>query len=266
MKRALAIGVFNMNELKNCWIVMPVLNEEQNLGWLLPELLKCYQVLVVDNGSTDDSARIAKGAGAYVVSCDERGYGIAVQTGFNYLLNCPDTNGKTTVVIFDADGSSPFQKIPDVALPILSGAKDLVIAQRTTQERGAMPTHAKFGNWLQTFLIHFFAGYRYLDMGPMRALSLQAYRRLRMVDRTWGWNVEMQLKALYRQLRIQEVEVFYHKRRYGNSKISGSLVGSLRAGTRILYSVVFYWWQGYANERLLQFRNAKKSECPAERI
>lgn len=217
-------------------VLIPVLNEAQNLAWLLPQLTSKYRVIVADNGSTDHSRLVASANGAAVTVCKTRGYG-------NTLLAALQTlqDDVQAVVILDADGSSPPHYIDTLVEPIMAGDKDIVIAQRTALEKGAMPAHARFGNWLQTTLIWLFTGYRYKDMGPLRAISAEGLARLGMEDKTWGWNVEMQMKAVYRGLRIGEIDITYQKRKYGESKISGSFIGSVRAGCRILGCVFYYF-------------------------
>jgi glycosyltransferase involved in cell wall biosynthesis len=233
---------------KDVALIMPTLNESGNLEYLLPKLVPNYRVIVVDNGSTDDSATVARSRGAEVVPCPQRGYGNAVLAGLAYLSskNAKRQSPMTDyVVVFDADGTSPVEYIPVLVRPLRQRHLDLVIGQRTSMERGAMPPHAKFGNWLQVFLIGFLTGIHYKDMGPLRAMRLSTFRHLKMRDKTWGWNVEMQLKAALTGLRIGEIDVHYLPRRSGKSKISGSLVGSLKAGSKILFAVGYYYlaWQ-----------------------
>ncbi len=235
-------------------LVVPALNEEENLDWLLPQLMNWYTVVLVDNGSTDGTPEVARRAGAIVLSHPIKGYGGAVLKGFRHIQADPQLRRRTeAVVVFDADGTSPAEAIPELAGPVVKGLSDLTIGQRVTKEQGAMPIHANFGNWLQTFLIGIVTGRKYLDMGPMRALSVDAIDRLEMRDPTWGWNVEMQMKAAFLKMRITELPIRYKKRVFGHSKISGSLWGSVKAGVKIIYAVFLY--------ALIGFRLKKKASA-----
>jgi glycosyltransferase involved in cell wall biosynthesis len=230
-----------MNEVKNkTWLIMPTLNEAKNLSWLLPELGDSNSIVVVDNNSNDDSAQVAERLGATVVACKKRGYGAAVLAGLQYIES-QSPNKNDIITIFDADGTSPLNRIPDLIRPLQLGLADLVIAQRTTVQVGAMPIHGKFGNWLTVTLIRLFTGFGYQDMGPMRAMCWHSFQLLKMSDQSWGWNVEMQMKAIYFGLNVTEIQVEYSKRRYGASKISGNLWVSIRAGSKILARTVYYY-------------------------
>jgi glycosyltransferase involved in cell wall biosynthesis len=236
--------------MKRVALVIPALNERENLSWLLPGLTSKYLCVVVDNGSTDDTSAVARLCGAVVLSRGKKGYGGAVQTGFQYILGEPALrNSIDAIVVFDADGTSPVEYIDPVSHPILSGAADICIGQRLEKERGAMPAHARFGNWLQTFLIARVSGRSYRDMGPLRALSPRAFLVLEMRDPTWGWNVEMQMKAALLGLRVEELSITYRKRVFGCSKISGTFIGSMRAGSKILAAVAQYAVLGWMLRR-----------------
>ena len=224
-------------------VVMPCLDEQENLHEFLPSLMGKYRVIVVDNGSKDESAAIARAYGAEVLHCRIRGYGAAVQTGVNHLIDNPNFQKFSTeaLVVFDADGTSPPENIDTVCFPVLTGESDMVIAQREIMQQRAMPGHAKFGNFLQVFLIKLLTRKEYSDMGPLRAMTLSVYRRLDMVDLNWGWNVEMQMKAAVYKLRVKEIPIIYRARIHGKSKISGSFKGTLKAGSKIIYSVFYYF-------------------------
>lgn len=228
----------------NVWLIIPALNEAENLAWILPPLVKTYNAIVVDNGSTDETSHMARHLGAHVVNCPERGYGNAVQAGLLFLRSTIQETLKdqVIVVVFDADGTSPIKYIEPIVAPVQSGKKDFVLGQRTTRERFSMPPHARFGNWLATSLIAMVTGQRYTDMGPLRAIGLSQLLSLKMQDPTWGWNVEMQIKAAMLGLRTQEIDIEYQSRIHGQSKISGSVIGSIRAGVRILWSVFWYFF------------------------
>ena len=217
-------------------IIIPVLNEAAALQTFLPALCREYaSVTVVDNGSTDDSARIATAWGASVVHEPARGYGAACLKG---IASLEEGDDEDIVLFMDGDASDDVRDIPRLIEPLEHDHADLVIGSRTlgNVDRGALPAHARFGNWLATRLIMWKTGMRYSDLGPLRALRLRTIRQLNMQDRAYGWTVEMQLKAACSNLRVQEVPVRY-RRRIGKSKISGTIVGSARAGFTILHTI-----------------------------
>ena len=191
------------------------------------------RVVVVDNGSTDATAAVARDAGAEVVSQPMRGYGRACLAGFAVLeLSPPDV-----VVILDADHSDYPEDMTAIVTPILEGRADLVCGSRIgLAEKAALPPQVRYGNRLATGLIRLLHGFTYADMGPFRALRWHSLRQLEMCDPTYGWNAEMQVKALQRGLRVTEVPVRY-RRRIGRSKISGTVKGTLMAGGLILWTV-----------------------------
>lgn len=234
---------------KGIYLIIPALNEEQNLRWLLPLVKENYGVVLVNNGSTDNTRRVALENQVDTVDCSNKGYGSAVLAGLTYINGFPNKKRPKIVVIFDADGTCPVESISTVTTPIQQDDCDFVIGQRTFCEKGSMPSHAKFGNGLQTFLIYLLTGFKFSDMGPLRAMKLDALNQLQMEDKTWGWNVEMQLKMVGLGFRIREVSIPYNKRRFGHSKISGSFTGSLRAGTKIIFAVFYYFFQTHKIRR-----------------
>jgi len=192
--------------------------------------------LVVDNGSTDDTAEVARDLGAQVIHEGRRGYGSACLAGLAYLRDHPPD----TVVFLDADFSDHPEEISLLLDPILEDRADLVMGDRTRLATpGALMPQQRFGNALATRLIAWQTGHRYRDMGPFRAIRWNAIESLRMSDPTWGWNVEMQMRAVQHGLRVLEIPVKYRPR-IGQSKISGTLKGSLRAGGKILWAVWRY--------------------------
>lgn len=224
-------------------LIMPCLNEAENLKHLLPNLVESYRVILVDNGSTDGSSAIAKSFGAETVLCPQKGYGRAVLAGIGYLNKNRRWHGVPTdyVIVFDADGTSPPHYIPNLISALHSGDYDFVIGQRNELQKGSMPGHAMFGNWLQVTLIQRLTGKKYQDMGPLRGLKLGNFNDLNLKDQTWGFNVEMQIKAAYKNYRTKEIAIVYLPRYAGKSKISGSVIGSIRAGFKILYAVAYYY-------------------------
>lgn len=217
-------------------VVIPALNESRSLPLVLQELPPVGRVIVVDNGSTDDTAEVARDAGAEVISEPRRGYGSACQAGIRAAISSPPH----VLVILDGDHSDYPEELPLLVDPILDDRADMVLGDRTRLALpGALLPHQRFGNHLATFLIHRITGHRYRDMGPFRAVRFSALMAMNMEDLNYGWNVEMQMKAVYRGLRVQEVAVRYRPR-LGVSKISQTLQGSVAAGTKILYSTWRY--------------------------
>jgi glycosyltransferase involved in cell wall biosynthesis len=216
-------------------LVIPALNEEQALPKVLDELPGRWfaRIVVVDNGSTDATAEVARAAGADVVTEPRRGYGAACLRGLAALADDVDI-----VVFMDADGSDVAAEAAELIEPIAQGEADLVIGSRERGRAvaGSLRPVQRHGNQLAVTLIRLLYGHRYTDLGPFRAIGWSSLQRLNMRDTNFGWTVEMQVKALKRGLRVQEVPVSYRVR-IGQSKISGTLGGSLRAGVKILWTI-----------------------------
>jgi glycosyltransferase involved in cell wall biosynthesis len=221
-------------------VLIPALNEETTLPRVLADLPKALveEVVVVDNGSSDRIPTVAGAAGATVLYESRRGYGWACLAGIDYLK----TKSPDILVFLDGDYSDHADELPALVLPIVSEGYDLVIGSRTKGEAdpGALLPQARFGNALATFLIRLLYGFRYSDLGPFRAMHFPALLQLEMTDRTYGWTVEMQIKAIRQGLRITEVPVRYRKRAGGASKVSGTLKGTVSAGDKILWTVFRY--------------------------
>jgi hypothetical protein len=192
------------------------------------------RVLVVDNGSRDATAAAARAGGAEVVSEPRRGYGQACLTGLAALGADADV-----IVFMDADGSDVPAEAERLLEPIRRGEADLVIGSRALGEAapGSLTWPQRWGNRLAVALIRLLFTHRYTDLGPFRAVRREALDKLAMRDPNFGWTAEMQVKALKRGLRVQEVPVSY-RRRLGRSKISGTASGVLRAGTKILWTIL----------------------------
>ncbi len=224
-------------------VIIPALDEEASLPLVLGDLFAVPQagftlteVVVADNGSRDQTAQRAREGGATVVHQPRRGYGSACLAGLAHLREAPPD----IVVILDADYSDHPEELPRLLGPVLADEADLVMGERVSRaEPGALLPQQRWGNALATLLIAKVGGHRYSDMGPFRAVRWTALERLAMEDPTWGWNVEMQLKALQRGLRVLEVPVTYRPR-VGRSKISGTVRGTVKAGSRILWAVWHY--------------------------
>lgn len=219
-------------------VIIPALNEEKAIELVLHDIPRnaVYQVIVVDNGSTDHTARKAASCGAEVKFEPKRGYGAACQAGVESLAS--DTN---IVVFLDADHSDYPEEIEALTLPIAQNRADLVIGSLTLREssRRVLSRRQSWGNRLATTLIQWCFGYRYTDLGPFRAIRRSALHGLCMKDQGYGWTVEMQIKAACAGLRVMEVPVRYRSR-IGHSKISGSLKGSMFAGAKILLTIGRY--------------------------
>lgn len=217
-------------------VVIPALNEELSVGKVVTNLRNLkysMDIFVVDNGSTDATAAKAKAAEATLVTQGERGYGAACLAGIAALP------GDTDILLFvDADGSDDISDAPNLLEPIIGGHADIVIGSRDLgqMERGAMTPPQRFGNWLATRLIWLFWGKRMTDLGPFRAVRRDVLNDMEMADRDFGWTVEMQVKAARRNLRLIEVPTDYF-RRVGVSKISGTIDGVIKAGSKILYVI-----------------------------
>ncbi|HBL26917.1 MAG TPA: UDP-glucose--dolichyl-phosphate glucosyltransferase [Acidobacteria bacterium] len=221
-------------------VVIPALNEEASLPLVLAALPRppVRRIVVADNGSRDATARVAVEGGAVVVPAPRRGYGSACLAGLDHLRR---NDPPDLVVFLDADFSDHPEELPRLVAPLLSGEADLVIGSRVLGERepGALLPQARAGNLVACLLIRLLYGHRYTDLGPFRAARWEALERLGMSDPDFGWTAEMQVKALRHGLRVTEVPVSYRKR-VGVSKITGTIVGTFRAGYKILWTVLRY--------------------------
>jgi glycosyltransferase involved in cell wall biosynthesis len=217
-------------------LIIPALNEEGSIGRVLDEVPAGVfdQVLVVDNGSTDATAAVAAAHGALVLREPRRGYGSACLRGIAHL-----GSGTEVAVFLDADGSGLPGEAPRLIEPIADGRADLVLGSRETgrREAGALHLHQRWGNLLAVWLIGALYGFRYTDLGPFRAIRVSSLQQLEMADRTYGWTIEMQIKALQRGLQVIEAPVTCRRRLEGISKVSGTLAGSIAAGFKILWTI-----------------------------
>ncbi len=223
-------------------VIIPALDEERSIGRVVCSLPRdlVADVVVVDNGSTDRTAAVAASAGARVVREPRRGYGHACLAGIAALKE------PQIVVFIDGDYSDFPEDMPDVVSPVLAGEADLVIGSRLRgrMEPGAMMPQAYLGNLLMTALVRRLFGFRYTDLGPFRAIRYDRLVELGMSERTFGWTVEMQVKAVRLGYAIREVPVRYRPR-IGRSKVSGTLSGTLRAGLGILSTIArLYTFKG----------------------
>jgi glycosyltransferase involved in cell wall biosynthesis len=217
-------------------VVIPAVDEEASIARVLAEVPKvAAEVIVVDNGSRDRTAAVARAVGARVVPEPRRGYGQACLTGI------AAAEGADVIAFLDGDYSDYPSQLLDVLAPIVAGEADLVIGSRNLGRRapGAHPRHAVLGTRLCVGLMNLLFGTRATDLGPFRAIRREALERLDMRDRNFGWTVEMQVKAALRGLRVVEVPVDYRPR-IGRSKVSGTFTGTVRAGAKILGTLARY--------------------------
>jgi glycosyltransferase involved in cell wall biosynthesis len=221
-------------------VLIPALNEAETLPLVLEALPKAgvRDIYVVDNGSTDATARVAVQAGAKLLTETERGYGAACLRGVRHLSTLaqpPDI-----VAFLDGDFADDPKDLDRLLRPFERRDVDLVIGSRSLgqAEAGALQIQQRVGNRLAVTLIHLIYGKRYTDLGPFRAIRFPALMALGMSDRNYGWTVEMQIKAVKAGLRVMEVPVDYRRRAGGKSKISSTVRGTLGASYKILYSIL----------------------------
>lgn len=224
-------------------VVIPAFNEEQALPLVLRDLPPVGCVIVVNNGSTDRTAEVAEQAGAVVVTEPRRGYGSACLAGLRALGQRIDAGqaAPRVVAFVDADYSDHPDQLTELVRPILADQADFVLGSRLLGQRetGAMPPQSRYGNRLACWLMKWLFDADYTDLGPFRAISYPHLLQLEMADTNFGWTVEMQIKAIKKKLRILELPVRY-RCRIGASKISGTLRGSVAAGSKILYTIARY--------------------------
>ena len=213
-------------------VLIPALDEEQALPHVLAALPpSVHRCVVVDNGSTDRTAEVAREAGAEVVEEPRRGYGSACLAGMAHIA--PHMSGEDVLVFLDGDHSDDPALVPRVAAPVLHGRIDLVLGNRSV----GVPPHARLGNAFVLGAVQLLFGRRFADVPPFRAIRWSALESLQMDDQDFGWTLQMQLRALKHGLRIHELTVPYRKRVAGRSKVSGSLRGTVGAGSKMLTTV-----------------------------
>lgn len=215
-------------------VIIPAYNEADSIGHVIRDIPGSVdEVIVVSNNSTDATEENAQKAGATVLTESRKGYGYACLKGMDHIANQPD---KPEIIVFlDGDYSDFPQEMEKLVSPILKEDVDLVIGARVEKfrEKGSMTGPQIFGNWLATSLMKIFFNARFTDLGPFRAIKYEKLLALEMEDKTYGWTVEMQLKALKKNYSYKEVPVHY-RNRIGVSKVSGTVKGAFMAGVKIL--------------------------------
>jgi glycosyltransferase involved in cell wall biosynthesis len=221
-------GASNLDQVVS--VVIPALNEAESIAAVVREMpwALIRECIVVDNGSTDATAAEALSAGARVVAASQRGYGRACAAG------AAAAEGNI-LVFMDGDGSDVPAEMDQLLQPIVAGECDFVIGSRLrgTREPGSLQISQIFAGWMAGILLRVLYRVKYTDMGPFRAITRHALDSLHMREETYGWNLEMQMRAAQCGLRIREIPVSYRKRAGGESKVAGSLTGSVRAAIRI---------------------------------
>jgi len=229
--------------LTSVTVIIPAANEAGNIHRLVEEIRKtiAVKVIVVDNDSTDDTAKEALEAGAELVSEARRGYGYACAAGVAAAKN------SDVLVFLDGDYSFSPADLPMLLTPIFEDRADLVLGSRESGqiEPGGMPIHQHFGNWLASRLMNILYGLSITDLGPYRAIRKELLDELDMKEMTYGWPTEMIVKAARRKARITEVPVHYRSRLFGQSKVSGTIRGTLLAGWHILGVTLRYAWKSW---------------------
>ena len=226
--------------LPNIKVVMPVLNEADNLTDIIRALQHkalFSEIICADNGSSDESVAMAQSLGASVTHCKRRGYGATCLVALEYIAK---TGGCDIVMFMDADGSDDHNDIFNVLAPVVQGCYDLSLGVRTPAlaQKGALKPHQVFGNKLSVFLIKWLFGYKFQDLGPLRAIRYQSLLETAMDDHNFGWTIQMQIRSLKCNHRITEIPVHYKSRVSGKSKVTATIKGSLLAGI-IIISTVF---------------------------
>ncbi len=224
---------------KHISVIIPAFNEEEAITKVIQDIPTDFiaEIVVVNNGSTDRTKAFAEQAGAIVLDEPRKGYGWACLKGIEYL----EKNGADIIVFMDGDYSDYPEEIQKVVQPILEQHMDLVIGSRVLgkREKRSLTPQQVFGNWLATRLIRLFYRARFTDLGPFRAIRSDKLKELQMSDKTYGWTIEMQIKAAKNKLSFCEVPVNY-KRRIGVSKVSGTVKGTVLAGIKIIFAVFKY--------------------------
>ncbi len=225
--------------------LIPALNEAGSIGAVVHELRRrgVERIVVADNGSTDETAQVVREAGGRVVHEPRRGYGRACLAGLAHLFGHGDP--PDVILFLDGDGADELASIPELVGPVLDGEAEMAIGRRVSgRDVGNARTHARVGSRVMLRLARWIHGLEAEDLGPFRAVSRTLLHRMQMDDPTWGWTLQMQLRAHHLGAPVVEVEVPRRPRTAGRSKVSGSLWISVRAGVRMGWTLVREWWWG----------------------
>lgn len=225
------------NQKPEVYVIIPAFNECQSIGKVIsdiPDLVR--EIIVVDNGSTDNTGIVATENGSTVLRENRKGYGYSCLKGIDYLRS--KANPEDIIVFLDGDYSDFPTEISMLTAPIINSGYDMVIGSRVlgVREHGSMLFQQIAGNWLATKLIKLFYNVHFTDLGPFRAIKWKALEQIDMKDKTFGWTVEMQVKAAKQHLNFTEVPVSY-RQRIGKSKVSGTIYGTTMAGYKILLTI-----------------------------
>tara|TARA_B110000091_G_scaffold37880_1_gene40751 strand:+ start:37 stop:735 length:699 start_codon:yes stop_codon:yes gene_type:complete len=221
-------------------VIIPAYNEEASIGHVIKAIPNIVsEVIVISNNSTDNTINVAKNAGATVLTENNKGYGYACLKGIDYVSK--QATKPNIIVFLDGDFSDYPEGLSKLIAPIINKNIDFVIGARVSEfrEQGSMTSPQIFGNWLATSLMSLFFNSKFTDLGPFRAIKYHKLLALKMEDKTYGWTVEMQLKALKNNYSYLEIPVKY-KNRIGVSKVSGTIKGAIFAGVNILYWIFKY--------------------------
>ena len=224
-------------------LVLPALDEEATIGGVVRAVPRdrIAEVLVVDNGSRDRTAAVAEAAGARVIHEPRRGYGRACLAG----IEAARAAGAEIIAFMDADGSDPPERLPEVLAPVERGEADLSLGVRDPRrsEPGALTPQQRFGNALAVLMMRRLVGSEYTDLPPCKAITVAALDRIEPRDTTYGFTIELLLRAHAERLRVVEVPIPCRRRRGGSSKVSGTVRGTVLAGVKIVSAVLRHAWR-----------------------
>lgn len=227
---------------RNIKVIIPAFNEEASIGKVIAEIPEIVsEIIVVNNNSTDATAEVAKNAGATVLFQPKAGYGNACLKGMEYISRLDSAQRPDIIVFLDGDYSDYPEELTKIVAPIIEENIDFVVGARVNwlRETGSMTLPQLFGNQLATKLMKLFFNSKFTDLGPFRAIKYEKLLALNMEDKTYGWTVEMQLKALKKKYSYAEIPVKY-RNRIGVSKVSGTVKGAIFAGIKILTWIFKY--------------------------